>query len=97
MAGIQTRKPQQEILKFLSEEKENVVILQKDIMISILQENKKYFNVVANLTGKSVDTFNTVSKSINESNKNMTKNNKTLTELINNLTIYFSKSIPQAR
>ena len=66
-------------------------------MISILQENKKYFNVVANLTGKSVDTFNTVSKSINESNKNMTKNNKTLTELINNLTIYFSKSIPQAR
>ena len=34
MAGRQTRKAQQQILDLLSEEKQNLVILLKDIMIS---------------------------------------------------------------
>ena len=36
MAGTQTRKAQQEISELLSEEKENLLILPKDIMISLL-------------------------------------------------------------
>ena len=55
------------------------------IMISLLQENTKYFNVVANLQEKTFDTFSTVSKSINDSNINVAENNKTFTESINNL------------
>ena len=55
------------------------------IMISLLQENTKYFNVVANLQEKTLDTFSTVSKSINDSNINVSENNKTFTESINNL------------
>ena len=55
------------------------------IMISLLQENTKYFNVVANLQEKTFHTFSTVSKSINDSNINVAENNKTFTESINNL------------
>ena len=54
-------------------------------MISLLQENTKYFNVVAILQEKTLDAFNTVLKSINDSNNNTAENNKTLTESINNL------------
>ena len=53
--------------------------------LSLLQDNTKYFNVVANLQEKTLYSFNTVSRSINESNNNITENNKTLTESINNL------------
>ena len=85
IAGRQTRKPQQQILELISEQKENLVILTKDIMISLLQENTKYFNVVANLQEKTLDAFHTVPKNISKSNNNITENNKTLTESINNL------------
>ena len=54
-------------------------------MISLPQENTKQFNAVANLQEKTLDAFNTVSKSINHSNKNIAENNKKLTESINNL------------
>ena len=54
-------------------------------MISLLQEYTKYFTAVAKLQEKTLDAFNTVSNSINESNNNITENNKTLTEWINNL------------
>ena len=64
MAGRQTRKAQEEILDLLSEEKENLVILPKDIMISLLQ----CCNVVATLHEKTLCSFNTVPKSINQSN-----------------------------
>ena len=42
-------------------------------MISLLQENAKYFNVVAILQEKILDAFNTVLKSINDSNNNSRK------------------------
>ena len=45
-------------------------------MISLLQKNTKYFNVVANLQEKTIDAFNMVSKSINKSNNNITENSK---------------------
>ena len=60
-------------------------------MISLLQENTKYFNVVAILQEKTLDAFNTVLKSINDSSNNIAENNKT------QLTIYFSKALPQTR
>ena len=49
-------------------------------MISLPQEHTKQFNAVANLQEKTLDAFNTVSKSINHSNKNIAENNKKLTE-----------------
>ena len=85
MAGRQTRKAQQQILDLLSEDKENLVILPKYIMISLLQENTKYFSIVANLQEKTLEAFNTFSKSINESNNNITGKNKAFTESIDNL------------
>ena len=52
-------------------------------MIKLFQEKTKYFNVVANLQEKTL--FNTVSKSINDSDNNIAENNETFTESINNL------------
>ena len=60
-------------------------MLPKDINISLLQENTRYFNVAANLKEKTLDAFKIVSKSRNESNNNITENNKAHTESINNL------------
>ena len=54
-------------------------------MISLLQDNTKYFKVIATLQEKTLDAINTTSKSINESNNKITENNKTLTESIKNL------------
>ena len=53
MAGRQTRKAQQQILDLLSEEKENLVLLPKDIMISLLQENT-VFQGCSKFTGKNI-------------------------------------------
>ena len=60
-------------------------MLPKDIKISLLQENTRYFNVAANLKEKTLDAFKIVSKSRNESNNSITENNKAHTEPINNL------------
>lgn len=48
----QAPKAQQQVLDLLSEEKCNLVILPKDITISLRQENTKYLNFVANLLEK---------------------------------------------
>ena len=52
MAGGETRKALWQSLDLLLEEKGNLVILAKYITVSLIQENTKYFNVVANLQGK---------------------------------------------
>ena len=52
MTDRQAPKAQQQVLDLLSEEKCNLVILPKDITISLRQENTKYLKFVANLLEK---------------------------------------------
>ena len=52
MTDRHARKAQHHVLDLLSEEKCNLGILPKDITISLLQENTKYLNFVANILEK---------------------------------------------